>query len=282
MQPENVVLPGGLEMQMVYLEGGSFAMGSPRTEVGHENDEVSHEVTLSGFWISEHEVTQAHWEAIMGNAPSDCERGCGAAFPVNHVTWIDAVRFLNTLSSELTFSSCYEERAEGWNLITDCNGFRLPNEAEWEYAAWAGGTTAYSFGDDPSELCRYGNLDAQSLCRDGHVELAPVGSFEPNLWGLYDMHGNVWEWVGDEYGTYPTKRTRAPTKTSDTRVLRGVRFGADPCICAPQIDTRSHPRAGMCTSAFDVREVVPSLEDDGTQRTEAKRSGGAAVRVGSR
>ena len=191
-----------LGMEFVLIPAGEFMMGS---NDGESDEQPVHEVTISQpFYLGKYEVTQGQWEAVMGNNPSrftgDSNR------PVETVTWNDVQVFIRKLN----------EREPG-------RTYRLPTEAEWEYAARAGKTTAYSFGDDPSQLGEYAwyrnNSDRKTY---------PVGQLKPNPWGLCDMHGNVWEWVQDWYdeGYYrqsPPSDPQGPS-SGQSRVLRGGSF----------------------------------------------------------
>ena len=149
-----------------------------------------------------HEITQAQYEQVMGVNPS---RFKGADNPVENVSWDDAVEFCRRLS-ELP-----AEKEAG-------NVYRLPTEAEWEYACRAGTTTMYSFGDDESKLG-----DCDWFSENSGTKTHPVGGKKPNAWGLYDMHGNVWEWCQDLYGDYPSGPVTDPTgpATGSDRVYRG-------------------------------------------------------------
>jgi formylglycine-generating enzyme required for sulfatase activity len=159
-----------------------------------------------------HEVTQAQYEQVMGVNPSEFK---GANNPVETVTWDDAVEFCRRLSA------LPAEKAAG-------NVYRLPTEAEWEYACRAGTTTMYSFGDDESDLCDYGWSRENS---DGKTH--PVGSKLPNAWGLYDMHGNVWEWCQDWLGDYPRGSVTDPSgaTSGSSRVYRGGSWDYTAEIC---------------------------------------------------
>jgi formylglycine-generating enzyme required for sulfatase activity len=236
-----------LRPELVELPGGSFLMGSPPGEVGRRDDEKQHPAEVAPFAMCRTEVTLAQWEAVMGTRPNDCAYGCGDSHPVQRVSWEDAIRYLNRLTDRENEAlpgerrtRCYDETT--WALDRACTGYRLPTEMEWEYAARAGTTTAYSFGDDLKELCEYGNGADQAAkrkrsdwtvneqCDDGYADLAPVGRFEPNRWGLFDMHGNVLEWVWDWYGAYPDRASvgyAGPTG-GERRVLRGGSFGSEP------------------------------------------------------
>ena len=181
-------------MKFKLIPAGTFTMG-----IGNE----AHEVTLTKpFKMGVHEVTQAQYEQVMGVNPSHFK---GAENPVEEVSWGDAVEFCRRLSD------LPAEKAAG-------NVYRLPTEAEWEYACRAGTTTMYSFGDDDSELGDY----AWFLENSG-TKTHPVGRKQPNAWGLYDMHGNVWEWCQDRYGDYPSGSVTEPTgpAVGSARLIRG-------------------------------------------------------------
>ena len=192
-------------MEFVYVPGGEFEMGCDKKEKDCDNDEKPrHKVMVNGFWIGKYEVTQAQWEAIMGNNPSYFK---GADYPVEMVSWNDAQAFLRKLNATV--------ETHGRASLQ----FRLPTEAEWEYAARAKTQTAYSFGDDPSQLNNYAWHSANS---GGTTH--SVGQKQPNKFGLYDMHGNVWEWVTDMYHKNykgAPKDGSAWVSGGSNRVLRG-------------------------------------------------------------
>lgn len=243
-----------LRPELVELPGGVFMMGSPEGEKNRGEDETQHPMEVEPFLICRTEVTLGQWEAVMGTRPNDCRYGCENEHPVQNVSWEDAIRYMNaltelenqTLSEGKKLKPCYAQEQGKW-VWEDrkCTGYRLPTEAEWEYAARAGTKTAYSFGDDEKELCKYGNgADASAKrkhsewswaldgCDDSYADLAPVGKFKANLWGLYDMHGNVWEWVWDWYAPYPENAKAGyggpETMTDGFRVLRGGSFDYGP------------------------------------------------------
>jgi formylglycine-generating enzyme required for sulfatase activity len=191
-------LPG---MTFVTLPAGSFQMGST---TGDEEEKPVHKVTLSSFALMTTEVTQAQWRAVMGNNPSHFK---GEDLPVENVSWDDVQDFLRKLN----------KRDPGKN-------YRLPTEAEWEYACRAGSTAKWCFGNDESQLGDYAWYYANA---DGRTH--PVGRKRANAWGLFDMHGNVWEWCQDWYGNYPSGDLTNPAgPTSGTsRVRRGGYWNAD-------------------------------------------------------
>lgn len=204
-------------MEFVRLEAGEFRMGSAN---GETDERPVHTVRISRpFYLGKYEVTQAQWQAVMGKNPSyftgDDTR------PVEQVSWEDVQQFIGKLNAK-----------EGVAL------YRLPTEAEWEYAARAGTTTAYSFGEDPKQLPDYAWYD-RNLVGTTH----PVGQRQPNPWGLYDLYGNVWEWVQDWYGDYAAATVTDPPGPSSgsARVVRGGSgsWGSDARDC------RSATRGGL-------------------------------------
>ena len=178
---EKADLGKGINLEMVLIPAGKFMMGSPASEKGRSDDETQHEVTLTKpFYMGKYEVTQEQWEGVMGNNPSS--RTKGAKFPVTDVSWEDCQEFIKKLNAKTN------------------GGYRLPTEAEWEYACRAGTTTAYSFGDSLTKV-----MQIFDRCN-----IRSVGSYKPNAFGLYDMHGNVWEWCEDWYGDYPAGAVTDP------------------------------------------------------------------------
>jgi formylglycine-generating enzyme required for sulfatase activity len=192
------VKSNSLGMAFKPLPGGTFMMG--------DDDETPHQVTLTQpFELGVYEVTQEQYEAVMGTNPS---RFKGSQNPVEQVSWDEAVEFCQRLS-ELP-----ADKSEGYT-------YRLPREAEWEYACRAGTTTEYSFGDGDGLLRDY------AWYEDNSTKMTrSVGQKRPNQWGLYDMHGNVWEWCQDWYGDFQNGIAIDPTgpASNDSRVLRGGSF----------------------------------------------------------
>jgi formylglycine-generating enzyme required for sulfatase activity len=177
-------LINSIGMEFVFIPAGTFKMGAE----GQERDERPvHQVTITQpFYLGKYEVTQQQWKMIMGNQPSFFSGDPN--LPVESVWWTDVQTFIKKLNEK-----------EGHTL------YRLPTEAEWEYAARAGSTTAYSFGDDAKQLSHYAWYKENADDRTH-----PVGQLKPNAWGLYDMHGNVWEWVQDWYGYYSSEPVQDP------------------------------------------------------------------------
>jgi formylglycine-generating enzyme required for sulfatase activity len=186
-------------MKMVLVRPGKFMMGSPAAgNQSHFDGGLSHEVAITKpFYIGATEVTQAQYQAVMGTNPSYFK---GPANPVEQVSWDEATEFCKKLSEKSRQT------------------FRLPTEAEWEYACRVGTQTGYSFGDKPSDLGEYAWYG-----KGGGNKSHPAGQKKPNAWGLYDMHGNVLEWCADWLGDYPKGAVTDPQgpQSGTYRVTRG-------------------------------------------------------------
>ena len=196
------------DMEFVLIQPGTPLMGSPESEEGRYHDETRHQVTLTNpFYMQATPVTQAQWQAVMGDNPSFFK---GENHPVENVSWHDAQAFIRKLNA----------RGEGQ--------YRLPTEAEWEYACRAGTETPFGIGNGVDLDSTQANFDGNYPYGKGKKALyreqtTPVKTFEPNAWGLYDMHGNVCEWVQDWFGEYPEGEETDPQgpATGADRVLRG-------------------------------------------------------------
>ncbi|MDX6576107.1 MAG: hypothetical protein QOE96_2060 [Blastocatellia bacterium] len=217
----------GVQLQMVYAPGGTFLMGSPLSETGRDNDEGPQgNATVPNFYMSKYEVTQAQYRAVIGTNPASFK---GDDLPVDSVSWNDAVEFCRKLSR------------------TSGREYRLPTEAEWEYASRAGTTGPYA--GNPDALTWY---DANSGSRTH-----PVGQKQPNGFGLYDMNGNVWEWCQSKYKPYPYNATdgREDLQGTEVRVLRGGSWESS---------------AKSCRSAYR-RRVIPDVRSIGFRIVLAAR-----------
>ena len=223
---------------MVQAPAGTFMMGST---AGAEQEQPMHEVTLQAFLIDQYEVTQANFLKMMGKDPSHFK---GADQPVEQISWADAALYCNARSRKEGLEPCYDEETGACNF--EANGYRLPTEAQWEYACRAGSESAYSFGDNPAQLSSYGWFEGNA---NGQPQ--SVGQRKPNDWGLYDMHGNVMEWcndvyAADYYATSPTKDPQGPPESAKSRfVLRGGAWKR------PAADCRSSWRLGEYPGQLD-------------------------------
>ena len=199
-----VTLPGGSEIEMVWIEPGTFTMGSSDSEPGRNKYEgPQHEVTITrGFYLGKYEITQEQWESVMAGMATN------SYFPKAMISWDDVQAFIAALNA-----------AEGSDL------YRLPTEAEWEYACRAGTTTRWSSGDDEGQVVDYA-WGGDNLWKEEEKYAHEVGTKLPNPWGLYDMHGNVEEWVQDGHGAYTSDAQTDPTgpSTGSYRVIRGGSF----------------------------------------------------------
>jgi formylglycine-generating enzyme required for sulfatase activity len=223
-------ITNSIGIKLMLIPKGTFMMGSPEREKGRWEQETQHEVTISrDYYLGVYEVTQAQYEKVMGKNPSHFQGAMvgneNADLPVENVSWDDAVEFCKKLSD------LPDEKKAG-------RVYRLPTEAEWEYACRAGSKTAYSFDDEEGLLPEYGWFNRNSSDRT-HT----VGLLEPNAWGLYDMHGNVWEWCSDWYGEYPKGAVSDWTgpKVGSDRVSRGGGWGSGAALCQSALRNRVNP-----------------------------------------
>jgi formylglycine-generating enzyme required for sulfatase activity len=209
-------------MALVEIGAGAFTMGSPPSEPERGADETPHEVRIDkSFLLGRTEVTQQEWRAVLHTSPSHFAT-CGPRCPVENVSYIDIEEFLRRL-----------------NAKSRTVRYRLPTEAEWEYACRAGTTTPFSTGDNlTTDQANYNGRFPYATFPAGiyREEPTPAGSFSPNAWGLFDMHGNVWEWTGDWYGPYASGAVSDPKGpgSGEKRVIRGGSwfFDANSARCA--------------------------------------------------
>ncbi len=236
-------------MAFVLVPAGTFTMGTPETEPGHQADEVLHRVRISRpFYLGKYEVTQGEWQRATGGNPSHFQ-SCGSRCPVERVSWYEVQGFLARLG-----------RLSG-------ERYRLPTEAEWEYACRAGTTTAFSTGSGLGST--RADYDARYPL-PGHPRGAyrerptPVGTFPPNPWGLFDLHGNVWEWTADEHCPYeqpaaggevvdPVDRCGAPLK-----VIRGGSWYFDEASARCGLRYTHRPQDRGFSLGFRVVRELPA------------------------
>jgi formylglycine-generating enzyme required for sulfatase activity/serine/threonine protein kinase len=220
-----VSLPEGVVLELVFVPPGEFTMGSPPEEEGHcDNEGPTHPVKIAhGFWIGKFPVTQSQWHAVTTEKPGHFGKKDGARHPVESVSWNDCQEFLTMLNK----------------MTVHLNGrFRLPTEAEWEYACRAGTVTGYA-GAALEAMGWYEKNSEQTT--------HPVGLKEPNAWGLYDMHGNVEEWCNDWYGQYSWGGVVDPIGASvgSFRVVRGGCWQSDPVECRSAYRNWQDPQTAL-------------------------------------
>jgi formylglycine-generating enzyme required for sulfatase activity len=225
--------------EMVVIPAGSYLMGSKPDPVGNfqppADETPQHSVTLKSFALGKYEVTQKQWRAVMGGNPS---YNRGRTLPVERVSWNDVQKFIQKLNAKTG------------------KHYRLPTESEWEYAARAGSTTRYSFGDEVAQLGRYAWFAYNS------DETHPVGKKLPNKFGLYDMHGNVWEWVQDcyqeNYIGAPVDGSAVVQQTACDRVsCRGGPWGGDAVNVRSAIRGVNSPETTSILTGFRLARTLP-------------------------
>ena len=233
-------MTNSIGMKLVYIPAGEFMMGSPSSESQRENNEgPQHSVRISrGFYMGIYEVTQAQYKAVMSNNPSNFK---GNNLPVEQVSWNDVTEFCRKLSQK------------------ENKTYRLPTEAQWEYACRAGTSTPFYFGETIST--DQANYDGNYIYGNGRKgtyrqKTTTVGSFGPNAFGLYDMHGNIWEWCQDWYDKnyYNNSSGVDPEgpNTGSARVLRGGSWSYSPGDCRSAIRGRSTPVNRYVNNGFRV------------------------------
>jgi len=260
--------------EMVQITGtgtGTFTMGSPVGEVGRSSDETQWQVKLSDFKISKYPVTQGWFQDVMWHNPSYFE---GINLPVETVTWFDAIEFCNKLSIQQGLMPVYHientTRNSNGNITSatvtvvswDNSGYRLPTEAQWEYACRAGTTTAFNWGtnqitSDQANFYAIDYLYNGSPVGMYRRKTTSVDMFKANAFGLHDKHGNVWEWCWDWYGTYPTTEQLdyKGVPTGSNRVFRGGSWYNDGKILRSAFRHNLSPGDGNNSIGFRV--VLP-------------------------
>ena len=247
--PKEVVvdLGHGVKLEMVLVPAGGFLLGSPDADKRATPDETpQHWVRMNKpFYLGKYPVTQEQWEAVMGSNPSHLK---GPKNPVEMVSWNHCQVFLGKLSAKAG--------GQGGKFV-------LPTEAQWEYACCAGSTKKYCFGDDETQLGKYAWYSATS----GSITTHPVGQKKPNAWGLYDMHGNVWEWCQDWYDEdyYVLSPADDPVGPSggSCRVHRGGMWSNSPVGCRAAYRTYDLPawcdlRLGLRVAQLPADNPVPA------------------------
>ena len=235
--------------EMVRIEPGKFWMGSPSGEENRDDDEIRHQVSITQvFAMGSTEVTQELYEEVMGKNPS---RFAGGRNPVEQVSWHDAVKLCNGLSEMEGLEPAYRISGETVTWDRSANGYRLPTEAEWEYAARGGEEQVYSGSDDIGDVAWYSSNSSKRTHE--------VGGKQSNAWGLYDMTGNVWEWVWDWYGEYPSGTSTDPAgaSTGSRRVDRGGSWSNDPRYARVADRVRDGPGYRSFYLGFRLARSIP-------------------------
>jgi formylglycine-generating enzyme required for sulfatase activity len=275
------------DTSMVKIPAGRFLMGTERLAKSIKQVRPVHEVFVDAFYMDKYEVTQGFYQRMMGENPNATRRkskreesrtldsvSIGDTFPVTRVTWYDAVRFCNARSLQEGLKPCYDEKT--WVCDFSQNGYRLPTDAEWEYACRAGATTRYYYGDDASILGDYANYwpDAEA-CHEAMADtgvwnkpfpkLIPVGQKKPNNWVLYDMLGNVKEWCNDWYSRdyYQKSSTQNPRGPvlGKSKVSRGGCYRDQDVVCA--FRSGGDPNNAYATRGFRCVRSIVSKEEGG-------------------
>jgi len=264
-------------MEFCYIPGGTYMMGSPETEDGRHIDENQHSVTVSHFWMGRYEVTQKEYRDVMGENPSKFNGN--DRLPVENVSWYDVIEFCNRMSNKYGLEPYYkvekpvlgifgkdennqnsEDKIKWTVTITGGTGFRLPTEAEWEYACRAGTTTAFHYGNSlDGSMANFNSwrpYDAVKSSFRGKTTV--VGSFSPNAWGLYDMHGNISEWCWDWYKEYYNSSAINDPGGADSgsyRVRRGNSWQNDGHTLVQPIGLLAIARASLPASVLSAPRI---------------------------
>jgi formylglycine-generating enzyme required for sulfatase activity len=256
---DSTIHTGKVPADFVLITGGTFIMGSPYSEPERrDNESPQHQATVSSLYMGKYAVTQKEYHAVTGTNPSDFR---GDNLPVEQVSWYDAVQYCNARSVKEGLKAAYtinQDRTDSdntggsdpfkWVVTWDksADGYRLPTEAEWEYACRAGTTTPFYMGDNiTTDDANYDgnnpyNGNVRGLYRETTV---PVGSFMQNAFGLYDMHGNVYEWCWDWAGNYPRDAQIDPfgPASGSHRIQRGGSWGSSALILRSAFRNYANP-----------------------------------------
>jgi len=240
---------------MTLISGGTFRMGSPVNERDRFNAEgPAHNVTLNAFYLSAYEVTQKEFQDLTGINNSTFKN---ANYPVDMVSWFEAVEYCNALSRKEKLKPAYIIVKDEVTWEKSANGYRLPTEAEWEYACRAGTTTPFYTGNNitTSQANYDGNWPyANNQSGEYRKRFIETGSFPANPWGLYDMQGNVWEWCWDWFGNYTEEDQVNPSGavSGTTRVQRGGSWGSTGMELRAAFRRSYYPNERVISSGFRV------------------------------
>ena len=261
LTPPTISQRGRFGIEMVQIQAGEFLMGSEAAEDEKPARRVRFE---SAFLLGVYPVTQALYKVIAGRLPLSGFNGQDRN-PVDSVSWFDAIRFCNLLSAADGLEPYYEIESDGTVEILGDSGYRLPTEAEWEYACRAGSTGLFCFGDDVARLAEFAWYDQNS-----HSSTQPVGQKQANAFHLHDMHGNLWEWCWDRYDFYEPSPSRAGEVVVDpTGPAKGQRhvscaeavFGPMPTRFGAQAAIRT-TRTKVCTTSASAWRGASTFDVD--------------------
>ena len=265
--------------EMVAVPGGRVLIGSSEDEAGHNRYEVLREVRLSRpYLVATTEVSQELWLGVMGTNPSsfaDCNR-C----PVESITWFEAIRFCNRLSEIQGLRSAYRIEGEEVEWIRAAHGYRLPTEAEWERAARAGTSTAFWFGESGTP----GDMNSNSS-PNAAGKTFPVATYPPNAFGLFDVHGNVWEWCWDRFAEVVPADTLDPIgpRSGEGRVSRGGSWSSAPLLCRSASRNNSSPDYRCsCVGFRVVRSILKMRRATTSARSSTEPSAQRTIRRSKR
>ena len=240
-----VILSSKIENNLIFVQGGIFQMGSNN---GSNDEKPVHSVTVSDFYIGKYEVTQKKWKEVMGNNPSSFK---GDNLPVEKVSWYDAVEFCNKKSRAEGLTPCYTGSGKNIKCNFSANGYRLPTEAEWDYAAQGGNNSkgyTYAGGNTIGTVAWYTDNSGNKT--------HPLGTKQSNELGIYDMSGNVWEWCNDwydedYYSRSPKDNPKGPSSSS-CRVLRGGSCSDNDYYCRIAFRDSNKPDGCFYDNGFRV------------------------------
>jgi len=272
------ILPEHLAAQtvnMVFVKGGTYWQGS--NEAPYSANERVHRTTVSSFYISSTEITQAQWLDVMSSNPSKFP---GKDRPVEYVSWYDAVKFCNALSVKEGLIPAYKIEGSKVEWDKEANGYRLPTEAEWEYAARGGQTGAIT--DEPLAKAPYAGSDSSALTvgwfdANSGKTTKPVAQKAPNALGLYDMSGNVWEWCWDWYGTYPKDVIVNPDGSDNQtgqKVLRGGSWFTPEKLLRVTYRYWNVPTFKVNSVGFRIARNAEEQKEEPKEETEVALPGG--------
>ena len=245
VRPTPAPAPQPVSNNMVRIQGGTFMMGSPANESGRRNDEgPQRQVTVSSFYMGKYEVTQKEYQEIMGTNPSKFK---GDNLPVETVSWYDVIGYCNRRSQREGLTPAYTVNGTNVTWNRNANGYRMPTEAEWEYACRAGTVSAYNTGANISDNTGWYTANSGETTH-------PVGQKPANAWGLYDMHGNISEWCWDIYANYPSGVQTDPIGASSgaNRIYRGGSYASPALINRSTSRGATGPSGRAPSSGFRV------------------------------